>query len=196
MRSVSVTTCCQLSASACFSMPVCRNPMSASAWRMISPSSSRMMRSTPWVDGCCGPMFRTMRRDVAGAASCSDSPVAAVLIPRSLMLASGWTFVSRLLLVLIRVLVAVDRKISAQRVSFPFFWQQDPLQIGMPLKPDSEQVVHFPLVPVGAFPDRSDTRQRRIGAGQGDLQFQTDILRNRVQQVEHFKARLQRIPVN
>ena len=27
----------------------------------ISPSSSSTSRSTPWVDGCCGPMFMIMR---------------------------------------------------------------------------------------------------------------------------------------
>ena len=25
----------------------------------VSPSSSRISRSTPWVEGCCGPMFTT-----------------------------------------------------------------------------------------------------------------------------------------
>ncbi len=27
----------------------------------VSPSSSRISRSTPWVDGCCGPMLTTTR---------------------------------------------------------------------------------------------------------------------------------------
>ena len=27
----------------------------------VSPSSSRISRSTPWVDGCCGPMLTTIR---------------------------------------------------------------------------------------------------------------------------------------
>ena len=28
--------------------------------RTVSPSSSIMSRSTPWVDGCCGPMLMIM----------------------------------------------------------------------------------------------------------------------------------------
>ena len=27
----------------------------------VSPSSSRIRRSTPWVEGCCGPMLTTTR---------------------------------------------------------------------------------------------------------------------------------------
>ncbi len=52
-------------------MPVCRNPMSGTALRMVSPSSSSTMRSTPCVEGCCGPMFRIIRLLVLGAAICS-----------------------------------------------------------------------------------------------------------------------------
>src|SRR5262245_29129133 len=33
----------------------------------VSPSSSRMMRSTPCVDGCCGPMFTTIRSSWIGS---------------------------------------------------------------------------------------------------------------------------------
>src|SRR5512133_1717573 len=43
----------------------------------VSPSSSRMSRSTPWVDGCCGPMLTTMRsscRAVASSIRSSQSP--------------------------------------------------------------------------------------------------------------------------
>src|SRR6185312_6638603 len=43
-----------------FSMPVCRYPRSGIAFRTVSPSSSNKMRSTPCVDGCCGPMLRTI----------------------------------------------------------------------------------------------------------------------------------------
>ncbi len=41
----------------------------------VSPSSSRMSRRTPWVDGCCGPMLTTMRSfsPSAGASTVSQS---------------------------------------------------------------------------------------------------------------------------
>ncbi len=43
----------------------------------VSPSISRMSRSTPWVDGCCGPMLRMIRSSSAKSASAntvSQSP--------------------------------------------------------------------------------------------------------------------------
>src|SRR5260370_13453203 len=43
-----------------FSIPVCKYPRSGIAFTTVSPSSSSRIRSTPCVDGCCGPMLRTM----------------------------------------------------------------------------------------------------------------------------------------
>ena len=59
------------SARTAFSMPVCRKPMSGAALRMVSPSSSSTMRSTPWVDGCCGPMFSVIAAAPTGLAGIS-----------------------------------------------------------------------------------------------------------------------------
>src|SRR5580704_12281802 len=41
-------------------MPVCKYPMTGSALTTISPSISRITRNTPCVEGCCGPILRTM----------------------------------------------------------------------------------------------------------------------------------------
>ena len=35
--------------------------MDARTSETVSPSSVRISRSTPWVDGCCGPMLMTIR---------------------------------------------------------------------------------------------------------------------------------------
>ncbi len=35
----------------------------------VSPSSSRISRSTPWVDGCCGPMLTTTRSSATSSLS-------------------------------------------------------------------------------------------------------------------------------
>src|SRR5260370_39783419 len=43
-----------------FSIPVCRYPRSGVAFTTVSPSSSSKILSTPCVDGCCGPMLRTI----------------------------------------------------------------------------------------------------------------------------------------
>ena len=39
----------------------------------VSPSISRMSRSTPWVDGCCGPMLTMMRSSSDRAADWTTS---------------------------------------------------------------------------------------------------------------------------
>ena len=35
----------------------------------VSPSSSRISRSTPWVEGCCGPMLTTTRSSTPSSPS-------------------------------------------------------------------------------------------------------------------------------
>ncbi len=55
--------------------------MPARASVTVSPSISRMRRSTPWVDGCCGPMLTTMRSspsEVASSTRSFQSPPAAL----------------------------------------------------------------------------------------------------------------------
>ncbi len=37
----------------------------------VSPSSSRMSRSTPCVEGCCGPMLTTTRSSASSATLCA-----------------------------------------------------------------------------------------------------------------------------
>ena len=43
----------------------------------VSPSSSRISRSTPWVDGCCGPMLTTTRSSTSSEALGDGVPVLA-----------------------------------------------------------------------------------------------------------------------
>ena len=56
-----------------FSMPVWRYPMMGLVRSTVSPSISSMRRSTPWVLGCCGPMFMIM----VWSSPASDSPSSA-----------------------------------------------------------------------------------------------------------------------
>src|SRR5229473_4385063 len=60
MRSVSVMTWEYVLSSQDFSIPVCKYPRSGTAFTTVSPSSSSKMRNTPCVDGCCGPILRTI----------------------------------------------------------------------------------------------------------------------------------------
>src|SRR5665647_2629636 len=83
MRVQNVTPWVQVRNSMFFSMPVCRYPMPARASVTVSPSISSMSRSTPWVDGCCGPMLTTMRsspRRAASSAISDQSPPAAGVV--------------------------------------------------------------------------------------------------------------------
>src|SRR5580698_5632479 len=100
-------------------MPVCRNPISGAADRIVSPSSSSTMRSTPCVEGCCGPMFSVMRRGAAGLAGCSWS--AAMVEKLS----------SRDLFIGVAVLVAVNGIIFAQGMAVPIDGHQDAHQVRM-----------------------------------------------------------------
>jgi hypothetical protein len=47
--------------------------MPARASVTVSPSISRMSRSTPWVEGCWGPMLTTMRSSLSEVASSTRS---------------------------------------------------------------------------------------------------------------------------
>src|SRR5580765_7638824 len=50
----------------------------------VSPSSSRISRSTPWVDGCCGPMLTTMRSSTSSRSWVMESqswPVTVKTLP-------------------------------------------------------------------------------------------------------------------
>src|SRR6266498_1284193 len=49
-------------------------PMTGSARMIISPSSSRMIRSTPWVEGCWGPMLRIISSVRSGPSATTSMP--------------------------------------------------------------------------------------------------------------------------
>src|SRR5258706_4543817 len=119
--------------------------MSGSALMMVSPSSSRTMRSTPCVDGCCGPMLSVMRRGAEGDAgvSCVASMVAVCSSKRCCLL---------ILFCRVTVLVPVHRIIFAQRIPFPIDRHQDAHQVRMIAELHAEHVVDFALVPIRRAP--------------------------------------------
>src|SRR6202050_4239766 len=111
-----------------------------------SPSSFSFTRSTPWVEGCCGPMFKII----------SSAPSTVVL-----------TFVSSVVRgSLIRLLSALDAQvladpirillqyvvILAQRISLPFIRHQNAGQLRMAFEYDSKHVVACALEPAGRGP--------------------------------------------
>src|SRR5208283_1180023 len=100
----------------------------------FSPSSLRMTRSTPCVEGCCGPMLRTSsvesRKVESGiVASLAAFNAQAFLHPALVLLNNG--------------------VVLAQRMALPFFGHQDAPHIRVPGELDAEHVEHFALQPIG-----------------------------------------------
>src|SRR5689334_17082065 len=129
---------------------------------MISPSDCTMKRSTPCVDGWCGPMLRSISSSISlvnttsvmGYLSCSSArPTGARL---------GSSFGRRLadLEKLERVgprrrdavVLVFFAVVLAQRVSLPVVGKKEPPQIGVPLEQNAEQIVALALLPVGDRP--------------------------------------------
>ena len=61
MRVTLVGPCMKVRVSAVFSIPVWRYPITGLHRLIISPSNSSCRRSTPWVEGCWGPMLMIIR---------------------------------------------------------------------------------------------------------------------------------------
>src|SRR5271157_469475 len=106
--------------------------MTQSVPRIFSPSSLRITRSTPCVDGCCGPMLRTSsvesKKVVSGMASLAAFDSQVFLHPS--------------------VVLLEDSVILAQRISLPLFRQQDAPHVRVARKGDPEHIEDLPLQPV------------------------------------------------
>src|SRR5579864_3573360 len=97
-----------------------------------SPSSVSSNRSTPCVEGCCGPMLTVSRsRSLTAIDPPRDGEVDGL---------------------------AAERLSPPQREPFPAVRQHDPRQIGVTLEVDAKQIKELPLVPVGAWNLRRDAR--------------------------------------
>src|SRR5438034_1096296 len=98
----------------------------------FSPSSFRITRSTPWVDGCCGPILRTnsveSKNVVSGMALLAAFDVQVLLHPPVVLLDEA-VFLS-------------------QRMAFPLLREKDAAHIGVAFELDAEHVEDFPLQPV------------------------------------------------
>src|SRR5271166_1174090 len=114
----------------------------------FSPSNSSSTRSTPCVDGCCGPMFRTIVLVV---------PIAVSTVVIGYNPRFGF-----------ELTLSFHRKITAQRRSFEAVRQKNTSQIRMPFKTNAEEIKNLALQPVGARPNRNqgiDHRLLRADAG-------------------------------
>src|SRR4051794_29325294 len=106
----------------------------------FSPSSFTMTRSTPCVDGCCGPMLRT--------SSVESRKVWAMGLLSAL---NAEVFLHPAVVHLNNVVVL------AQRMALPLVGHENALQTGMVGKLDAEHVEDFALQPVGGEMDVDHT---------------------------------------
>src|SRR5450631_379257 len=107
--------------------------MSATAVTTFSPSSSSSTLSTPCVEGCCGPMLRTMVFAVPTA-------VSTVVVVMVYILRAG------------SLALYFHREIPAKRSALKAVGQQNSPQIRVPFKVNAKQVKHFAFQPVRARP--------------------------------------------
>src|SRR6476661_11250390 len=121
--------------------------MSGTALTTSSPSRRRSRRSTPCVDGCCGPIDSVIS-DSSDWSSTST-------VPGSLSIT---VLISSEKLTSIHAvrLVASQRVILSQRVPVEIRRQQYAAQIGMAIENDAEQIECLTLVPVGRLPKVRD----------------------------------------
>src|SRR6266849_7463259 len=118
--------------SAIFSPPRCRYPMMHSVPITFSPSSFKMTRNTPWVEGCCGPILSTNSVESRNVASGMDLLAAfdvQILLHPAVVLLDEPVFLP-------------------QREADPFLGQQNAAHIGMTLKLDAEHIENFAFQPI------------------------------------------------
>src|SRR5437667_211044 len=124
--------------------------MSGSASFMISPSARTTKRSTPCVDGCCGPMLRVMSSVASppftSRVTSTSNPDNPPILPSGLQQAFPRRRDAMVLLRLDEVL--------AQRMAGPVLWHEQAAEIGVPLEHDAEKVERLALLPVGVAPHR------------------------------------------
>src|SRR5258708_15433375 len=135
--------------------------MTHSVPKTFSPSSLRMTRSTPCVEGCCGPMLRT---------NSVESRKVESGIPKSLAAFDSQVFLHPALVLL------ENSVVFAQREALPLVGQQDAPHVGVPREFDSEHIVDFALQPVGGQGD-AHRGLRLVPVGYRDLTPHASVAR-------------------
>src|SRR5712692_1011166 len=147
--------------------------MSGIALTTISPSSTSSSRSTPWVEGCCGPIEIVIW--VSSGRSTTSNCVGmftAVLIGFEFQVSSfkfarpPWNLK---LLQAIRFVTA-QRKVFSERVPLPIVRQENSTQVRMAVENNAEQIVCLSFVPIRGAPDTSHRRHVSIVFVQQHLQ--------------------------
>src|SRR5262245_1897013 len=130
---------------------------------MISPSVFKMKRSTPCVDGWCGPMLRTISSVLRGVPS-TAAPGVSALISAMRFLWVPWPPSLVFPPVVDPGVVRGVHVVLPQRVPDPVLRAEDPPQIGIAFELDADQVVRLALEPARAAPQERDRRHARLPA--------------------------------
>src|SRR5215813_5545468 len=134
--------------------------MSGMALTTVSPSSVSSRRSTPCVEGCCGPNETVIKVSESGSGF------------RSIEIEDVGTTISFACI----LSVALDREILAQRMALVIHRHQYPAQIWMIVKSDAEHVIYLALQPVRRFPHIPHRRQAGVVLFEEDLYAQPVIV--------------------
>src|SRR6267142_3869536 len=144
---------------------------------MVSPSSSSATRSTPWVEGCWGPMLRVMVSLRTG-----------LDLPRRELLEVGRRLHPVRRVVGERDLLVAERRILAQRPADPVLGQQDAREARVARERDAVEVEGLALVPVRRGPHAGHRGHARMLARQEDLDVEARVARQREQAVDDLEA--------
>src|SRR2546426_4732896 len=179
-----------------FSNARCRYPISTSALRITSPSSSVTMRMIPCMAGCCGPTPSCMgwvplpvpapspsmnSRVVVGpdgATSITGSPRTArcgFALPRSDLGAD-------------QGLTAVDRIVLPKRMADELLVEEQALEVRMAGEAHAEHVPHLALEPVGDGPEAGGRRHHGVVLDDADLHAQAMVVTDREEVIDHLEA--------
>src|ERR1051326_8214602 len=159
--------------------------MSGTVLTTVSPSRVTISRSTPCVEGCCGPMLMVM--------------VSTRLVSPTLTLSVMWSSVcspSCIACILGRLLA---RFLVVARGAGPVLWHNQTTEVRVPGKGDTKEIVDLALVPVGSGPDSADGGNGRgFLARQANARFQpNDRARfHRKQMIDDIEAWLALRPVH
>src|SRR5208282_1991345 len=148
--------------------------MSGTALTTFSPSSSRSTRSTPWVEGCCGPMLRTIVLVAPTAVS--------TVVMESQSAERNLTF-------------ALRREITPERRTFKALGQEDAAQVRVASELDAKEVENLSLEPIGPGPDGLQRIHHGMLGADASAQANTFAARNRNQLIVQLEARFDGVAV-